>query len=96
MGKDRPILMRIIMEWFWDFYPTKVRTMSFISLREKLDKRLLNLYEMMSEDLKHSNMDSYEIKRLLLDIINHISTIDSKIKQLELKENISKINRQYE
>lgn len=70
--------------------------MSFISLREKLDKRLLNLYEMMSEDLKHSNMDSYEIKRLLLDIINHISTIDSKIKQLELKENISKINRQYE
>lgn len=70
--------------------------MSFISLREKLGKSLPNLYNMMSEDLKHSNMDSYEIKRLLLDVINHISTIDSKIKQLELKENISKINREYE
>jgi hypothetical protein len=70
--------------------------MSFISLREKLGKRLPNLYEMMSEDLKHSNIDSYEIKRLLLDVINHISTIDDKIKQLERKENISKINRQYE
>lgn len=70
--------------------------MSFISLREKLDKRLLNLYEMLSEDLKHSDMNSYEIRRLLLDVINHISTIDNKIKQLELKENISKINRQYE
>ena len=70
--------------------------MSFISLREKLDKRLLNLYEMLTEDLKHSDMNSYEIKRLLLDVINHISTIDDKIKQLELKENISKINRQYE
>lgn len=69
--------------------------MSFISLREKLDKRLLNLHEMLLEDLKHSDMDSYEIKRLLLDVINHISTIDNKIKQLELKENISKINRQY-
>lgn len=70
--------------------------MSFISLRDKLDERLPNLYEMMSEDLKHSDMDSYEIKRLLLDVINHISTIDDKIKQLERKENISKINRQYE
>lgn len=75
---------------------TKVRNMSFISLREKLSNRLPKLYEMLSEDLKHSDMDSYEIKRLLLDVINHISTIDSKIKQLELKENISKINRQYE
>lgn len=69
--------------------------MNFISLREKLGKRLPRLYEMLSEDLKHSNMDSYEIKRLLLDVINHISTIDNKIKQLELKENINKINRQY-
>lgn len=71
--------------------------MSFISLREKLGgKRLLKLYEMLSEDLKHSDMDSYEINRLLLDVINHISTIDDKIKQQERKENISKINRQYE
>ena len=70
--------------------------MSFISLREKLDERLPKLYEDLLKDLKYSDMDSYEIKRLLLDIINHISTIDSKIKQLELKENISKINRQYE
>lgn len=66
--------------------------MSFISLREKLGNRLPKLYEMLSKDYT----DSYEIKRLLLDTINHISTIDSKIKQLELKENISKINRQYE
>lgn len=70
--------------------------MSFISLREKLDKRLPKLYEMLSEDLIRSDRDSYEIKSLLLEVINHISTIDSKIKQLELKENISKINRQYE
>lgn len=70
--------------------------MSFISLREKLGERLPKLYEMLLEDLKHSDMDSYEIKRLLLDIISHISTIDSEIKQLELKENINKINRQYE
>lgn len=66
--------------------------MSFISLREKLGVRLPKLYEMLSKDYT----DSYEIKRLLLDTINHISTIDSKIKQLELKENISKINKQYE
>ena len=70
--------------------------MSFISLREKLDKRLPKLYENSLKDLKYSDMGSYEIKSLLLDVINHISTIDSKIKQLELKENISKINRQYE
>ena len=70
--------------------------MNFISLREKLGGRLSNLHEMMLEDLKHSDKDSYEIKRLLLDVINHISTIDSKIKQLELKENVSKINRQNE
>ena len=70
--------------------------MSFISLREKLDKRLPKLYEDLLKDLKYSDMDSYEIKSLLLEVINHISTIDSKIKQLELKENISKINRQYE
>lgn len=70
--------------------------MSFISLREKLDERLPKLYEDLLKDLKYSDMDSYEIKRLLLDIINHISTIDSKIKQSELKENINKINRQYE
>lgn len=69
--------------------------MSFISLREKLSGRLPKLYEALSNDLKHSDMDSYEIKRLLLDVINHISTIDDKIKQLERKENISKINRQY-
>ena len=69
--------------------------MSFISLREKLDKRLPDLYEMLSADLKRSDMNSYEIKCLLLTIINHISTIDSKIKQIELEENISKINRQY-
>ncbi len=70
--------------------------MSFISLREKLGDRFTNLHEMMLEDLKHSDMDSYDIKRLLLDVINHISTIDCMIKQMELKENISKINRQYE
>lgn len=70
--------------------------MSFMSLREKLGERLPKLYEMLLEDLKHSDMDSYEIRRLLLDIINHISTIDSEIKQFELKENINKINRQYE
>lgn len=70
--------------------------MSFISLREKLDKRLPKLYEDLLKDLKYSDMDSYEIKSLLLEVINHISTIDSKIKQLELEENISKINRQYE
>lgn len=69
--------------------------MSFISLREKLGERLPKLYETLSEDLKHSDMDSYEIKRLLLDIISHISTIDSEIKQFELKENINNINRQY-
>lgn len=77
-------------------FTEKVGSMSFISLREKLDERLPKLYEDLLKDLKYSDMDSYEIKRLLLDIINHISTIDSKIKQLELKENISKINRQYE
>lgn len=70
--------------------------MSFLSLREKLGERLPKFYESLANDLKRSDMDSYEIKRLLLDVINHISTIDSKIKQLELKENISKINRQYE
>ena len=70
--------------------------MSFISLREKLGERLPNLYENLANDLKHSDIDSYEIKRLLLDVINHISIIDSKIKLFELKENISKINRQYE
>ena len=70
--------------------------MSFLSLREKLGERLPTLYESLVNDLKCSDMDSYEIKRLLLDVINHISTIDSKIKQLELKENISKINRQHE
>ena len=70
--------------------------MEFVSLREKLGERLPKLYEMLSEDLKHSNMDFYEIRHLLLDVINHISTIDSKIKQFEIKENISKINRQYE
>lgn len=70
--------------------------MEFVSLREKLGERLPKLYETLSEDLKYSNMNFYEIRRLLLDVINHISTIDSKIKQLKLKENISKINRQYE
>lgn len=79
-----------------DSFTEKVGSMSFISLKEKLGERLPKLYGMLSEDLKHSDMDSYEIKRLLLDVINHISTIDNKIKQLELKENISKINRQYE
>ena len=74
---------------------TEVRSMSFTSLREKLGERLPKLYESLANDLKRSDMDSYEIKKLLLDIINHISTIDDKIKQLELKENISKINRQY-
>ena len=68
--------------------------MSFISLREKLGNRLPELYESLAK--KHPDMDSYEIKRLLLDVINHISIIDDKIKQLERKENISKINRQYE
>ena len=70
--------------------------MSFIPLREKLGERLPKLYESLANDLKHSDMDSYEIKRLLLDVINHISTIDDRIKQLERKENISRINRQYE
>ncbi len=70
--------------------------MEFVSLREKLGERLPKLYEMLSEDLKHSNMDFYEIRHLLLDVINHISTIDSKIKHFEIKENINKINRQYE
>ena len=70
--------------------------MSFIPLREKLGERLPKLYESLANDLKHSDMDSYEIKRLFLDVINHISTIDDRIKQLERKENISRINRQYE
>lgn len=65
--------------------------MSFISLREKLGERLPKLYEMLLEDLKHSDMDSYETKRLLLDIIGHIATIDSEIKQLELKETLEVI-----
>ena len=69
--------------------------MSFISLREKLNERLPKLYEVLLKDLKYSYTDSYEINSLLLDVINHISTIDDKIKQLERKENISKINRQY-
>lgn len=69
--------------------------MGFISLREKLGERLPNLYKTLTNNLSAANMDYYEINRLLLDIINHIATIDGEIKKLEIGENIDKINRQY-
>ena len=70
--------------------------MEFITLREKLGERLPNLYKTLTDNLRVSNMDYYETNRLLLDIINHIATIDGEIKKLERVENIGKINRQYE
>lgn len=69
--------------------------MGFITLREKLGERLPNLYETLTNNLRATNTDHYEINRLLLDIINHITTIDGEIKKLEIGENINKINRQY-
>ena len=69
--------------------------MGFITLREKLGERLSNLYETLTNNLRAADMDNYEINRLLLDIINHITTIDGEIKKLEMRENIDKINKQY-